>query len=1595
MKYFAVTGRVRARSSFLLLMGGVLLLSLGWTAAVRCQDLSITEFMADSDFGLVDEDGEPQDWIELYNPHDETVSLAGWHLTDDASDLTRWTFTGGSLGPRSFVVVFASGKDRRDPAAEWHTNFKLEQSGEYLALVRPDGVTRSTEFSPQYPPQLAGASYGMGMTAERLTLVPESWPGRLRVPEDASEGLDWVGAGYAETGWVPVQLGIGYERPEAGGGDPDPPVADVTGPGDLIQPTSFNSPGNEVSAMAIDDDPATKYLNFDELNAGFTVIPGAGPTVVVGLRLTSANDAPERDPISFALAGSDDGVQFTPIAGGAIPDFTARFFTVEMRFPNERAYRQYRLLFPEVRNAAAAVAVQIAEVEFLGRVGVPPPRFTELIRTEVEGLMYGRNTSAYVRIPFGLAEVKPWNDLFLKVRYDDGFAAYLNGVPVARANAPAELTFEASAVSDRPRSDAVQAENFPVAGGSGLLRVGLNVLAFHALNDRLDSPDFLLSAELVNQREELGAPGYFGEPTPGGFNAGSSQGRVAEPVPDSGRGFYSGPIEVSWSSATPGVEIRYTTDGRQPSPTVGEVYAGPVRVTRSGPVRAMAYKAGWLPSATVTHTYLFVEDIVRQSTADAVARGFPALWGSTDADYDMDPRVVAPNGQDAYGGVYARTVRDDLLALPSISLVMPLADWFGPSGIYSNPENRGDAWERAVSFEVIEPGEPGGGLQVNAGLRIQGGAFRRFDLTKKKSFRVVFRKAYGPGTLKHRLFGPEAAEEFNNFILRANSNDAWPWGGGNALYVRDAFAMETARAMGMVSSHTRFMHLYINGLYWGLYNPVERPDAAFSATYHGGERESWDALNQDGLVDGTVEAWNRMLGVLGEGMSDNEVYQRIQGLNPDGTRDPAYADLLDIDNLIDYITLNLYLGNGDWPHRNYWVGRERAGGEGFQFYPWDSETALGMTGLTADRTGVDGAVARPYAAARANADFRMRFADRVHRHFSEGGVFYVNAAQPTWDPARPWDNPSAARFAALAAAVEAPLVGETARGGEQMGAGPYTRDQHWARARDSLLIDYFPRRAAIVLEQLRAAGLYPRTEAPVFNQRGGVVPEGFQVTLSAPAGTIYYTRDGSDPRQPVEVEELSRHLLVTGATPRRVLVPSVANGGSVLGDTWRSGAGGFDDSGWRSGTGGVGYDTDTFYTGLIGMDVEEEFYGKNGSVFIRIPFEFAGDAGVALNTMTLRVRVDDGFVAYLNGVAMASMNAPASPTWNSLATAGNADEAAVQYRAFDVAAQLPALRVGANLLAIQGFNVTSGSSDFLVEVELEAGAQRIVHGDFTAEPYAGPIAVTDLTTFKARALNGGEWSALSEATFVAGQPRLVISELHYHPANPTAAELAAGFGNDDDFEFIELYNAGTGTLDLRGVRLVDGMEFDFTGSGMTRLAPGEALLLVQNRAAFEFRYGTGLAIAGEYVGRLSNAGERIELVDAAGRSLIAFTFGTDAPWPASPDGDGTSLTLVDFEGDPEIAGSWSASDVWGGTPGRVEPPGALRIDYVRRDAAGVTLGFSGRAGKAYLVRTRRELAGEWFVWGTIPAAEVNDPRQVTLAWSSAEPSAFFQLMELP
>ena len=1473
------------------------------------RELMITEFMAANHRGIQDEDGDFSDWIEIYNTGRDPVSIGGWYLSNDVQDLTQWRFPDVIIGGQGFLQVFASGKDRAAPENELHANFKLNRDGEYLALVGPDGMTIATEFFPEYPRQIGDVSYGAMMEIETTLLVSSAGAARMLLPADGQLGMDWVAPGFDDSNWAWADMGLGYDRTPA----PELPHEDVTQPGDTIEPTSFNSPINEEVDKAIDNDPHTKYLNFDKLNAGFTVTPSTGPSVITGLRLTSANDVPDRDPTSFALFGSNDGRSFVEIAHGSVPSFPSRFFLVEVAFANDQAYTHYRLLFPTVRNANAAVAMQIAEVEFLGSTG-PATVFADLIGTDVETDMYRHNASVYLRIPFTVEAAQALDWLALHVRYDDGFAAFLNGVEVVRSQAPGILTCDSTATADRPHDRAMVSERFGLSDYGYLLQPGTNILAIQALNDTADSPDFLIEAQLENTQVIIGGNGYFELPTPDRVNGPISLGLVSDPLVDRERGFYDTPFEVAMACLTDGATILYTLDGSTPTMVTGYEYAGPILIDRTTTLRVAAFLEGWRPSRVVTYTYLFLDDITAQDREATLAAGFPPSWNGQSADYGLDRRVIGPAGQDSFGGKYAATIREDLRSLPSMSIVMDVDDMFGPQGIYANPTNRGDNWERPVSLELIYP-DGSEGFQEDAGIRIQGGAFRRFDLTLKKSFRLIFREEYGASKLSYPLFGPDAVDEFDNFILRANSNDAWRYGGAGALYVRDTFAMDTLRDMGNVAPHSMFVHLYINGYYWGLYNPVERPDAAFSASYHGGEKESWDAINQDSVPDGNYDAWNRLLALLNADVSDDGVYQHIQGCDPDGARNPDYEDLLDVENMIDYMILNFYVGNNDWPGRNWWVGRNRDDGDGFQFYPWDTETTL--SGLNADRTAVDSAVARPYAALRANAQFRTLFADHVHQHFFNGGALYVDPDSPDWDPVHPENNRPAARFAALADLVERAIVGESARWGDQLSSAPFTRDEHWTQQRDSLLVNYFPRRSQIVLEQLRSAGLYPQIDAPVLSQVGGRVDRGFELSMNASSGTIYYTLDGSDPIMPVQVEELWRTTLVASDSPRKVLIPSAANGGDTLGSAWRT-VDGVDDSTWLSGAGGIGYDTGNDYDSLIGIDVDGPMRGAVTSVFVRIPFSLDGETLEQLNLMTLHMLYDDGFVAYLNGVLIASKNAPANVQWNSAATAGHDDSAAMRFGSLDVSKFVNALQPGQNLLAIHGLNVSLGSSDFLIDAELVAGERQVIGEPPVAQQYVEPITLWETTTIKARAFDGFEWSALSKASFSVGPPPLAITELHYHPSDPTADEQAAGFDNENDFEFVELANPGTAPLDLTGVHFADGIEFDFTGSSQTLLAPGHYVLVVKNLGAFEARYGFGLPIAGEYAGRLSNAGEHIRLVDAEEQTLLEFTYGTEAPWPTLADGSGPSLELIDVTADPILPENWQVSDLDGGSPG--SPP---------------------------------------------------------------------------
>ncbi|MCB1094383.1 MAG: lamin tail domain-containing protein [Verrucomicrobiae bacterium] len=157
---------------------------------------------------------------------------------------------------------------------------------------------------------------------------------------------------------------------------------------------------------------------------------------------------------------------------------------------------------------------------------------------------------------------------------------------------------------------------------------------------------------------------------------------------------------------------------------------------------------------------------------------------------------------------------------------------------------------------------------------------------------------------------------------------------------------------------------------------------------------------------------------------------------------------------------------------------------------------------------------------------------------------------------------------------------------------------------------------------------------------------------------------------------------------------------------------------------------------------------------------------------------------------------------------------------------------------------------------------------------------------------------------------LAVAEIHYHPADP-----------NDDAEFIELVNVSDTAVSLEGLHFSEGVDFDFAESAIASLQPGERLVIIAERAAFEAVYGTGLPVAGVFANgsRLANGGEDITIVDADARIVLTLTFGDSDPWPAAADGGGPSLVLIDSNpSNASDPASWKASAVPGGTPGTVE-----------------------------------------------------------------------------
>jgi len=631
-------------------------------------------------------------------------------------------------------------------------------------------------------------------------------------------------------------------------------------------------------------------------------------------------------------------------------------------------------------------------------------------------------------------------------------------------------------------------------------------------------------------RTSGGGLAYFSTPTPRATNnvASAVSGFAQPPHASSKSGLFNQPFNLVLSTETPGAQIRYTLDGKPPT-DASPLYTGPIPVAGTSNkavviVRAAAFKAGSLQSLVTSHTYIFPEHVLTQPTNPA---GFPLIWDSpctlglncfdiNPADYEMDPQVLNNPTND-----YRNLALQGLSSLPSVSIMTDVNLLFGAAeGVYVRRE---PFLRKPVSAEFILP-DGSEGFQIDCGLEMQGQTSPDDSSTGgskwkslKLGLRLFFQGEFGATKLHYKVFEDSPVDSFDTLLLAAGHNNYWNYNNNDtqrtrSLYVRDQYVADLQNLTGGRSHHGRFVHLYLNGLYWGLYFIHERPDASFNASYYGGEKEDYDVFKHDSsdVVDGSTASYTTMWGVINAGLANNANYEQLQ-------------QYLDVPGLIDYLLVNFWANNTDWDHKNLYASHRKGGV--WRFHAWDSEHTMADSDFTllSDNNG-----SNPTAILTrllANSEFRVLLGDRVHRHFFNGGIFYTDSVNPIYNAAFPERNRPAAVFMKMLQDIDTAIVCESARWGD-VGPGreinPHTRNVSFYEERD-VVMGYratfgahssfnFSTRSSGLLTQFRTRGWYPNVVAPSFNQHGGRVAAGFNLTMTAPAGTIYYTTNGADPR---------------------------------------------------------------------------------------------------------------------------------------------------------------------------------------------------------------------------------------------------------------------------------------------------------------------------------------------------------------------------------------------------------------------------------------------------------------------------------------------------
>jgi hypothetical protein len=1527
----------------------------------------ITEFMASNRTTLNDGDGNSSDWVEVYNAGDEALNLAGWHLTDDAADLTKWTFGEQMLPAGEYLVVFASNQVTEnyvDGQGNLHTNFQLTASGEYLALVQPDGATIASEFSPEYPQQYEDISYGVTVETTSIMLVDEGAEAAVLIPTDGSLGTSWTSPSFVPgVGWITetspgqsVTTGVGYQSNE---GDPNlvgywplDEVAGTSGNGTVIDVqgaqngTPFGASSFGVSGAKAETGtsyegsgasggirvPYSSTLN----TASFTVTAWAYPNLNSGTHTVISSRASAgglRGYTLYNISGrwqfwTGDGSAWDVMSGPLVTpnQWTHLAITFDASTGTKRLFRDGQQVGTSttqgyVPNAANDfligagedggtnfffdgkiddvsyfnTALDATEIASIWNSGVPSggsSLVADAIATDVGAAMQDVNASAYVRVPFTVEDPAAFDRLFLRMKYNDGFVAYLNGSPIASQNAPAAAQWNSSATGSRDDGATITFQEFNITSSLPMLVSGQNVLAIHGLNASAQDENFLVLPQLEALTTSLGATqqGYFTAPTPGAPN----------PLFTDSLGPIIQQVEHTPAEPTPAEPVIVTAAVAATDQSIGTVQLQ-YRVMYGAEVSVPMNDAG-TGSDAVAGDGIFTGVI----PAGAATAGQMLRWYVTATDVSANlmrnPRIVDIVGTDRDPEYFGTVVAD-----PTVTSNLPILHWFAqnPAAGRTRTGTRASVYFDGEFYDNIFVRQRGGATN---------GASQKFNFNDDQKFYV------------NEILGRVA--EFN---LNAQGSDP--------TYIRQPMAFESYRDAGNESSISFLMHTEVNGNFDRVGVFIEQVDEDFlerngldpeGALYKFVQRGNLNPVFFDTITG--IEKKTR----LEEDFSD--VAALVAGLNlstPEA-REQFIFDNLNLPQIINYLALRSVTMDADDVRKNFYMYRDTNGSGEWSIFPWDKDWTFGIEG--------DGAphLRHPF------------FGDQDHAkaNANQWNVLYEVL----------FDNPT-------------------------------TREMFLRRIRT--VMDQLLQPADTPLAERHYENRVDEVFGPAASELGG----GAASAITALKSYFNGRRNDLYVTHSIDRLETGEAELIFGEdAAASYFVPS----DDSLGITWT--ASDFDDSGWTTAAGPFGYeDASNAFLDQITTPVRNNAAAGGTAAFFR--YDFNVDDPNAIDELFLTLKYDDAVVGYVNGeFAFRRFFFAGTPRYNSRALLDRANTLSANAESIDLSAMISQLRPGENTLAFYvlnftptdddlflapalyngnpnpppsvsvgipheqvttpniefgeiDFNPVSGNQDeeFIelnnpgttaVDISgwrLEGGVEMTMRAG-TVIPAGGSLYVSpDVNVFRARSTGpsggqglfiqgpfGGHLSNFGETVTLVMQDGTVIDTVETpSDASPAQQYLriseilynpAAGL----DTEFIELTNISSGdqatTLDLGGVTLSDGPSVPYVIPAGTMLAPGEFLILAANPTAFTAAYPhVTQTLLGPFEGSLSNGGELIKLNDAVGGTIVEVTYGDRDPWPQQADSVGTSLEVIDPTATPrdefDKPYRWRGSGVVGGTPG--------------------------------------------------------------------------------